>query len=221
METLIAFLIAAGLTFFFVRRYLKQLTAVQKAPAKQAHPARPSSRQETVQCPRCSQPIAKGTPFCANCGAALAMWSVHMAEVQTASGNGKKGKPRPVINASLCVGCGSCVEVCPESGTLAMANGKAILDEPDRCVGHGKCVEVCPTQAIALSFGGVLQTVKVPNVKENFESNIPGLFITGEFGGMGLIKTAVNEGKLAIDHIHARLQKEKNGSAANKNQNLR
>ncbi len=148
------------------------------------------------------------------------MWSVHMAEVQSASGNGKKGKPRPVINASLCVGCGSCVEVCPESGTLAMANGKAILDEPDRCVGHGKCVEVCPTQAIALSFGGVLQTVKVPNVKENFEIEYPRIVHHRRIGRLGLIKTAVNEGKLAIDHIHARLQKEKNGSSANKNQNL-
>ncbi|MGH9704073.1 MAG: NAD(P)-binding domain-containing protein, partial [Candidatus Acidiferrales bacterium] len=66
----------------------------------------------------------------------------------------------------------------------------------------------------SLSFGGVLQTVKVPNVKENFESNVPGLFITGELGGMGLIKTAVNEGKLAIDHIHARLQKVRSESAA-------
>ncbi len=220
METLIAFLIAAGLTFFFVRRYLKQLTAVQKSPAKQPQHAKPApAHVGTLLCPRCSQPIAKGTPFCAHCGAALAMWSVHLAEVKTGGGDGKKGKPRPVINASLCVGCGSCVEVCPESGTLAMANGKAILDEPDRCVGHGKCVEVCPTQAIALSFGGVLQTVKVPNVKENFETNIPGLFITGELGGMGLIKTAVNEGKLAIDHIYSRLQKERSGPAANKGQN--
>ncbi len=214
METLIAFVIAAGLTFFFVRRYLKQLTAVQKSPVKQARQTQPASRVETLPCPRCSQPIAKGTPFCAHCGAALAMWSVHLAEVHTGGGNGKTGKPRPVINASLCVGCGSCVEVCPESGTLAMANGKAILDEPERCVGHAKCVEVCPTQAITLSFGGVLQTIKVPNVKENFETNVPGLFIAGELGGMGLIKTAVNEGKLAIDHIHARLQKERNGSAA-------
>ena len=212
METLIAFIVAAGLTFFFVRRYLKQLTAVHKTPAQPAHKSRqsqPASRAETVQCPRCSEPIAKGPPFCAHCGAALAMWSVHLAEVKIGgSSTGNKGKPRPVINASLCVGCGSCVEVCPESGTLAMANGKAILDEPDRCVGHAKCVEVCPTQAISLSFGGVLQTVKVPNVKENFETNVPGLFITGELGGMGLIKTAVNEGKLAIDHIYARLLKE-------------
>ncbi|MGH9702386.1 MAG: 4Fe-4S dicluster domain-containing protein, partial [Candidatus Acidiferrales bacterium] len=148
METLIAFLVAAALTFFFVRRYLKQLTTSQKSPAqpaRKAQPAQSAGRSETVSCPRCHETIAKGAPFCSHCGAALAMWSVHLAEIKSGGGSaGNKGKPRPVINASLCVGCGSCVEVCPESGTLAMANGKAILDEPDRCVGHAKCVEVCP-----------------------------------------------------------------------------
>jgi thioredoxin reductase (NADPH) len=208
METLFAFFIAAGVTFFFVRRYLRQLTAAQKAPARVAQPV---ARVETGPCPRCGKPIAKGTSFCPHCGAALAMWAVHRAAVLTSGSNGKSGKPRPMINASLCVGCGSCVEACPETGTLAMASGKAILAEPDRCVGHAKCVEVCPTQAITLSFGGVLQTIRVPHVKENYETNIPGLFIAGELGGMGLIKTAVNEGKLAIDHVRARLQK--NGAA--------
>ncbi|MGH9775435.1 MAG: NAD(P)-binding domain-containing protein [Candidatus Acidiferrales bacterium] len=204
METLLAFLIAGAVTFFFVRRYLKQLTVAQKPAAQSPSPS--STRSvETVPCPRCSVSIAKGTAFCAHCGAALVMWSVHRAQVQVSSGSEKSGKPKPVINASLCVGCGSCVEDCPETGTLEMAGGKAILANPDRCVGHAKCVAVCPTSAITLSFGGVLQTVKVPNVKENYETNIPGVFIVGELGGMGLIKTAVNEGKLAVDYIRARI----------------
>jgi putative YpdA family bacillithiol system oxidoreductase len=57
--------------------------------------------------------------------------------------------------------------------------------------------------------GGILQTIKVPHVKENFETNLPGVFIVGELGGMGLIKTAINEGKLVIDHLRERLAKDK------------
>jgi thioredoxin reductase (NADPH) len=115
------------------------------------------------------------------------------------------GKPRPVINASLCIGCASCVDACPEEGTLAMAGGKAILANPERCVGHAKCVDVCPTQGIMLSFGGVLQTMRVPMMNENFETNVPGVYIVGELGGIGLIKNSINEGKLVIDHLKQRL----------------
>jgi len=133
------------------------------------------------------------------------MWTVHRAAIKT-GGEGVQGKPKPVINASLCVGCGSCVEICPETGTLEPVSGKAILAYPDRCTGHARCKDVCPTQAISLAFGGVLQTVKVPRVNENFETNLPGVYIVGELGGMGLIKTAINEGKLVMDRVRQRLQ---------------
>jgi len=201
MDTFVAFVIAAIVTMFFVRGYLKKLTA--KASARQgASPAAPVAMHP---CPRCSKSIPKGSAFCAHCGAALAMWSVHRAEVKTGGDGPVTGKPKPVINASLCVGCGTCVDVCPETGTLELINGKAILAHPERCTGHSKCAEVCPTQAISLAVGGVLQTIKVPHVKEDFETNVPGLYIVGELGGMGLIKTAINEGKLVIDHILRRM----------------
>ncbi|MBI3664421.1 MAG: NAD(P)-binding domain-containing protein [Acidobacteria bacterium] len=117
-----------------------------------------------------------------------------------------------MINASLCIGCGSCVQACPEAGTLELINHKAILAHPDRCTSHAKCAEVCPTQAIAMSSNGVLQTLRVPHVKENFETNVPGIFIVGELAGMGLIKSAINEGKLVIDHLKQRLQQETSGA---------
>ena len=118
----------------------------------------------------------------------------------------EKGKPRPVINASQCIGCASCVDVCPEAGTLAMAGGKAILQNPDLCTGHAQCITVCPTSAITLAFGNVLQTIRVPNINQDFETNVPGLFIVGELGGMGLIKTAISEGKLVIDRLRQRFE---------------
>ncbi|MFB3921314.1 MAG: NAD(P)-binding domain-containing protein [Terriglobia bacterium] len=206
MDTLLAAIIAAGVTLFFVRGYLKKLTASQR-PAPASGPAAREEASGTRPCPRCGKTIARGTAFCPHCGAALALWSVHSAAVHAGGGaSATKGKPKPAINASLCVGCGSCVHECPETGTLELMNGKAILSHAERCVGHARCVEVCPTGAITLTYEGILQTVRVPNIKENFETNLPGIFIVGELGGMGLIKTAINEGKLAIDHVRARLE---------------
>lgn len=137
----------------------------------------------------------------------MALWNVHRAAIQEGgSGQSKSGKPRPVINATLCIGCGSCVDACPEAGTLALAGGKAILANPELCVGHAKCIDVCPTSAITLAFGNVLQTLRVPLVRENFETNVEGVYIVGELSGMGLIKTSINEGRLAVDGIRKRLQ---------------
>jgi thioredoxin reductase/NAD-dependent dihydropyrimidine dehydrogenase PreA subunit len=199
METLITFLLAGLVTLFFVRGYLKQLTKPKAARA-----AEPGRRQ-TRQCPRCSQPVEQRAAFCEHCGAPMAMWTVHQAEEAKSSAAGVSTGAKPLINASMCIGCGSCVHACPETGTLELEAGKAILADPDRCTGHCKCAEVCPTQAITLSVGGVLQTMRVPLVRENFETNVPGVFIVGELSGMGLIKTAVNEGKLVVDHLRERL----------------
>ncbi len=199
METLLTFVLAGAVMLFFLRRYLRDLTASGEARPVAGAPVRQRP------CPRCGKTIADGIAFCSFCGAAMAMWTVHTASEQKSSGGAQSGRAIPVINASLCIGCGSCVHACPETGTLEMNAGKAILAHPERCTGHAKCAEVCPTNAIALSYGGVLQTMRVPLVQENFETNIPGVFIIGELCGMGLIKTAVNEGKLVIDHLRQRL----------------
>ncbi len=207
MDTLWAAVIAAAVTLFFVRGYLKQLTASQRNRGARPKGEGAAAQAGTRPCPRCNRSIAKGTAFCPHCGAALAMWSIHTAAVQSvASAGGVEGKPKPVINASLCVGCGSCVDECPETGTLELVSGKAILAHSERCVGHAKCAAVCPTGAIAMATEGALQTVKVPFVKEDFETNVPGVFIVGELAGMGLIKTAINEGKLVVDHLKRRLE---------------
>jgi len=97
------------------------------------------------------------------------------------------------------------VDVCPEPGALGLAGGKAILLDPAKCVGHAKCIDACPTSALSLARGNVLQTLRVPLVSEEFETSVPGLFIAGELGGMGLIKTAINEGRLAEDQVRRRL----------------
>ena len=159
LDTFLAFLIASVLTLFFVRRYLKTLTVPKRAAAP-PQKAAPQTAAPAIACPRCGRSIAGESSFCSACGAPLALWSVHRAAVQSApegaAGTKANEKPRPVINATLCIGCGSCVDACPETGTLALAGGKAILAHPERCVGHARCVDVCPTSAISLAFGSKL-----------------------------------------------------------------
>ena len=41
----------------------------------------------------------------------------------------------------------------------------------------------------------------MPHVNQYFETNVPGMFIAGELGGMGLIKNAVEQGRQAVENI--------------------
>jgi thioredoxin reductase/ferredoxin len=107
----------------------------------------------------------------------------------------------PIIDQSKCVGCGSCIHVCPEGDILGLINGKAELIEPSHCIGHGACKEVCPRDAITLVFGTEKRGVDIPDVGPDFQTNVPGIFIAGELGGMGLIRNAIEQGRQAIDSV--------------------
>lgn len=199
METLLAFGIGFTVTIFFVWRYMRRM----KQPAAEKVVVKSIA---CTPCPRCAKDVPQGSGFCPACGAALAMWNIHRATVSSGQAPAEKGRPRPVINATLCIGCGSCVDACPETGTLAIKSGKAILVSPERCQGHAKCVDACPTSGIHVAYGDALQTLRVPLVHENFETNVPGVFIAGELAGMGLIKAAINEGRIAVERIRTRLE---------------
>src|SRR5262249_13854478 len=43
----------------------------------------------------------------------------------------------PEIDPGLCIGCGACVNACPEGEILGLIDGKASLVEPAECIGHG------------------------------------------------------------------------------------
>jgi len=110
----------------------------------------------------------------------------------------------PVIDPNLCLGSGTCVTACPEGNVIGMIRRKAELINPTKCIGHGACARACPHGAITLVFGTEKRGVDIPNVKPNFETNVPGLFIAGELGGMGLIRNAIEQGRQAMDSIRKR-----------------
>ncbi|HXH86066.1 MAG TPA: NAD(P)-binding domain-containing protein [Nitrospira sp.] len=106
----------------------------------------------------------------------------------------------PVIDTNKCIGSSSCVRACPEQA-LGIVRGKAVMVQPDHCIGHGACEAACPVEAISLVFGTEKRGIDIPQVKPTFETNVPGIFIAGELGGMGLIRKGVDQGQRAIQTI--------------------
>ncbi len=107
----------------------------------------------------------------------------------------------PTIDPMVCIGCGACARACPEGDVLGLIGGKAELISPSECIGHGACHASCPVGAITLVFGTARRGVDLPKVGPDFQTNVPGLFVAGELGGMGLIRNAVEQGRQAIDEI--------------------
>jgi len=112
----------------------------------------------------------------------------------------------PVIDSSLCLGCCSCISACPENNVLGVIENKSVLINPSNCIGHGACKSACPMNALTLVFGTSERGVDIPLVAPDFETNVPGIYIAGELGGMGLIRNAIEQGHQAmasiIEHCH-------------------
>jgi thioredoxin reductase (NADPH) len=106
----------------------------------------------------------------------------------------------PVIDPSRCLNSRACVAACPENA-IGIVGGKAQLVNAAACIGHGACMAACPHDAIQLVFGTSKRGMDIPLVKPNFETNVPGVFIAGELGGMGLIRKAVEQGRQAMESI--------------------
>jgi|PlaIllAssembly_1097288.scaffolds.fasta_scaffold08526_2 thioredoxin reductase/ferredoxin len=135
---------------------------------------------------------------------------VAVREQSVAAGFAEPASLHPVIDTLRCIGCGSCVKACPEQPdhhVLGLIGNKAQLISPSDCIGHGACRSACPVDAITLVFGSATRGVDIPLLSPDFETSVPGIYIAGELGGMGLIRNALSQGRQAVDAIHGRRQR--------------
>ena len=124
-------------------------------------------------------------------------------EIREHTGRAEPASLHPVIN-QRCIGCASCVKACPEQehhAILGIVRGRAELINPGDCIGHGACKTACPVEAITLVFGTERRGVDIPVLTPNFETTVPGIFVAGELGGMGLIRNALEQGRQAMEAI--------------------
>jgi len=53
------------------------------------------------------------------------------------------------VDQQECIGCGKCIDKCPEGAIALDENGIASVDQ-EKCTGCGKCTKACPVEAISL-----------------------------------------------------------------------
>jgi thioredoxin reductase (NADPH) len=128
--------------------------------------------------------------------------AAQLAETQRAGLN-EPPSLHPVVDPNRCIGSGGCARACPENA-LGVVNGKATLINASACIGHGACFHACPVQALTLVFGTEKRGMDIPHLSQEFETNIPGVFIAGELGGMGLIRKTAEQGRQAMAAIRKR-----------------
>jgi pyruvate formate lyase activating enzyme len=59
--------------------------------------------------------------------------------------------PHPQVQwlETRCIGCETCLTVCPNSALTRLENGEIFVDR-DKCRGCGVCAEACPSTALEL-----------------------------------------------------------------------
>ncbi len=150
-------------------------------------------------------------------GIAFAMFAVYFARFRTKVKEDAErkaeavhlGSDRPVaqypqIDELQCIGCGACIDACPEGDVLGIVSGRATIINGLRCIGHGRCAEACPVGAIRVGIGSTLERDDLPLLGKGNETTVPGVFIAGELSGFALIRNAVAQGKMVIDEIASR-----------------
>jgi len=169
--------------------------------AFQVRRGKPAAGTPQPSCPRCRTKLVESQQWCPGCRAPLQAFELVSAKVVEGTTLAVDGPLHAIVRADMCVGCGTCVAACPEPGAIHLVNKIASV-ELDLCKGHASCAAACPVGAIVVTSGAAVQTIEVPDLTPDFESKtVMGLFVVGEMGGRGLIKNAVNEGRLAMENV--------------------
>jgi len=112
----------------------------------------------------------------------------------------------PHIDVGRCIGCGTCVDACPEGDVLGVIGGTAAIINGHKCIGHSLCAEACPVGAITIVMADPSIGADLPHLTPEFETNVTNMFIVGELGGLALVRNAVNQGRDGIDVITRRIR---------------
>jgi len=107
----------------------------------------------------------------------------------------------PFIDPMRCIGCGTCVDACPEGDVLGIVGGTATVVNGLRCVGHGRCEIACPVGAIEVGLGDLKSRKDIPILDDWQQTTVPGLFVAGELGGLALVKNAMAQARKVVDRI--------------------
>lgn len=120
----------------------------------------------------------------------------------------------PYIDPRLCLGCGTCVEACPEGDVLGLVGGQAVVVNGVRCIGVAHCAQACPVDAITVGLGDVRNRTDIPVLDDWNETVVPGLFVAGELSGLSLVRNAIEQGKRTVQRAREKLRGAGRGDAS-------
>jgi len=120
-------------------------------------------------------------------------------------GSAKSQLQHPIVDRTLCVGCGACVRACPEDGVLDLVHGQAMVVNGTRCTGVAACAPACPTGAITVTLADTTTRRDIPAVSDALEAEgVPNLFLAGEVTARALIQNAVAQGTAVANEVARR-----------------
>lgn len=129
------------------------------------------------------------------------------------SGSREAQLQHPVVDLTRCMGCATCVAVCPETGVLEIVHGQATIVNGAGCMGISACERECPVGAITVTLANAETRRDIPALEESFEAvGAPGVFLAGEVTAQALIRTAVEHGTAVAAEVAERVRA-LNGSA--------
>ncbi|MDH3590658.1 MAG: NAD(P)-binding domain-containing protein [Planctomycetota bacterium] len=133
--------------------------------------------------------------------------SIKERERAERQGAGQAQLLHPIVDLSRCLGCATCVAVCPEEDVLGIVHGQAMVVNPARCQGISACERECPVGAITVTLANVETRNDIPAVSDKLEAaGTPGLFLAGEVTAHALIKTAIEHGAAVGSEVARRVR---------------